>query len=93
MILIRTFRSLMAMTAGIMLISLVAEAIEFGLVTMINGAMTTDPESYFAIRNRGWFLCVKLIYNTAAAVAGGYAAAWIAGDACRKAGTISVRAA
>ena len=47
----------------------------------MNGEPTTDPDAYYAVRNRGWFLAVKLLYNTGAAVGGGYLAALIAGVA------------
>ena len=64
---------------GIIAISVVVEVLEFALVTLINGASTTDPETFYAIRNRTWFLVAKLVYNTAAAVAGGYLTALLAG--------------
>ena len=79
MLLLRIARSLIAIIAGMMVISLIAEVIEMGLVTMVHGELTTDPETYFTIRNRPWFLCTKLAYNTMAAVAGGYVAIWLTG--------------
>ena len=72
-------RSAVGVVAGIIAISAVVEGLEFGLVTLINGASTTDPEAYYAIRNRPWFLMAKLVYNTAAAVGGGYLAVLLAG--------------
>lgn len=72
-------RSILGIVAGIVAISAVVEGLEFGLVTLINGEPTTDPEAYYSVRNRPWFLAAKLIYNTAAAVGGGYLAALIAG--------------
>jgi hypothetical protein len=77
----RTFRSVLAVLVGLILISTVVEAIEFGLVTLINGKPTTDPVTYYAIRNRPWFLMLKLLYNTLAAVGAGYLVARIAGYA------------
>ena len=75
----RAIRTFIAIIVGMFLISALVEGLEFGLVTAINGAPTTEPEAYYAIRNRIWFLAIKLVYNTAAAVAGGFVAALIAG--------------
>ncbi len=77
----RILRSLLGIVAGIVVISMVVEALEFGLVTLINGEPTTDPDVYYAVRNTPGFLALKLLYNTAAAVAAGYLAALIAGYA------------
>ncbi len=77
----RVLRSVFAVLAGIVAISMLVEAIEFGLVTLVNGAPTTDPETYYSIRNRPEFLGLKLVYNTGAAAAGGYLTALIAGYA------------
>jgi len=71
-------RSVGAVVGGLLLISLITETVEVALVTAVNGRPTTDMEAYYAIRNRGWLLAVKLVYNGGAAVAGGYVAAWIA---------------
>jgi hypothetical protein len=67
-------------------ISVLVEGIEFGLVTIINGQPTTDPATYYAVRNRGWFLILKLLYNGLAAFGGGYIAGAIAGYAERRHG-------
>lgn len=72
-------RSTLALIVGILVISLIVEALEFGLVTLINGERVTDPESYYAVRNRGWVLTLKLMYNTSAAFGAGYVTARIAG--------------
>lgn len=74
-------RSVVAVVVGLLLISMLVEAIEFGLVTVVHGAVTTDPTTYFSVRNRTWFLCLKLGYNTAAAFAGGIASGRLAGRA------------
>jgi len=79
--LLRVVRSLAGVVAGLLLISALAEGVEFALVTAINGTPAVDPAEYFAIRNLPWFLALKLAYNTAAAIAGGYLAALIAGAA------------
>ncbi len=38
----------------------------------------TDPDIYFQVRNQPAVLAAKLVYNTAAAIAGGWVAAWLA---------------
>jgi hypothetical protein len=76
---VQLLRSGLAVIAGLIAITLIVEPIEFLLVTLVNGGMTTDPYEYFLIRNRGWFLALKVIYNTAAAAVAGYLTAWIAG--------------
>jgi hypothetical protein len=82
----RVVRSILAIIIGIVFISGVVELLEFSLVTAVNGQPTTDPNVYYGIRNRGWFLIIKLLYNTLAAIAGGFIAAWIAGYAPLKHG-------
>jgi hypothetical protein len=79
-------RSILAIIVGIVVISILVEALEFALVTFIHGEPTTDPETYYGIRNQGWFLGIKLVYNTIFAAAGGYLAAIIAGYALQKHG-------
>ena len=71
-------RSVLAVVVGLVLISLIVELVEFGLVTMAHGAVTTDPVVYFGVRNRPWLLAAKLVYNTAAAVLAGYVTARLA---------------
>lgn len=80
---VRLARSLAAIVLGLLLISLLAEAIEFALVALLNGGATTDPAVYFGIRNRPMVLATKLAYNALAGLAGGYVAAWVAGRAGR----------
>ena len=77
----RVVRTLIAIIVGLLLISVLVEGLEFGLVSAIRGGPTTEPEAYYAVRNRIWFLGLKLVYNTAAAVAGGFVVALIAGYA------------
>jgi hypothetical protein len=74
----RVLRSLLAVVVGLLAISVVVEFLEFGLVTLVNGEMTTDPDVYYGVRNAAWFLGVKLFYNTVAAVGAGYLCALIA---------------
>jgi len=73
-----TLRSVLAVVVGLVLISVVVESVEFGLVSLVNRGMTTDPDVYFSVRNRLAFLGAKLVYNTAAAIGGGWVAAWLA---------------
>jgi hypothetical protein len=79
----RVVRSVLAVVVGLMVISIVVEIIELALVTLVHGSVVTDPVTYFGIRNRLWFLGLKLVYNTAGAVVGGLVAARIAGRAPR----------
>lgn len=72
-------RSLVAILGGIGLISIVAELLEFTLVAAAAGGPLTDLDAYFAIRNRPSILGAKLVYNTVAAILGGYVTARIAG--------------
>ncbi|MFN7986508.1 MAG: hypothetical protein U0529_03490 [Thermoanaerobaculia bacterium] len=69
--------------AGMLVISMLVELLEFALVSAVNGRVTIDPGAYYAIRNRLWFLGLKLTYNTLAAGFGGFLAALIAGHAFR----------
>lgn len=72
-------RSVLAVLAGLVLISIIVESLEFGLVAFVNRGVTTDPDVYFSVRNRPGFLAAKLVYNTAGAIVGGWLAAWLAG--------------
>jgi hypothetical protein len=49
-------RSIFAVFAGLVLISVIAEALEFGLVALVNGEVTTNPNIYFRARNAPAFL-------------------------------------
>ena len=72
-------RSIVAILGGIAVVSLVVETLEFTLVTAVSGGSITDMSEYFAVRNRPTILTAKLVYNTLAAVLGGYLTAKIAG--------------
>ena len=72
-------RSIVAILAGIGLVSIVSEVLEFTLVAAAAGGTIADLEGYFAVRNRPSILTAKLVYNTGAAVLGGYVTARIAG--------------
>jgi len=81
-------RSIFAVFAGLVLISVIAEALEFGLVALVNGEVTTDPNIYFRARNAPAFLVTKVVYNTAAAIVGGLVAARLARRAPRAHGLV-----
>ena len=72
-------RSIIAVLGGIGLISLVTEALEFTLVRAAAGGPIPDMAAYFAVRNGPAILAAKLVYNTLAAVLGGYMTAKVAG--------------
>jgi hypothetical protein len=63
-----TLRSVLAVVVGLAVISLIAESVEFGLVTLVNRGVTTDQAVYFGVRNQPAFLAAKVVYNTAAAI-------------------------
>lgn len=75
----KVLRSILGVLTGLIAISVIAEGIEFLLVTALHGRAVTDPDVYFEVRNRPLVLGLKLVYNTLAAGVGGYLAAWIAG--------------
>ncbi|GMV07257.1 MAG: hypothetical protein AMXMBFR53_35320 [Gemmatimonadota bacterium] len=64
--------------AGLVVLSGLTEALELGLVSLLNRGMTRDPETYFAIRNQPLFLAGKAVYNILFALAAGYLAARLA---------------
>jgi len=80
-VLIQALRSVLGMFLGLMVMSVIAEGIEFILVALVHGSVTTDQDIYFEIRNRPALLAAKFFYNSAAGLAGGYVTAWIAGRA------------
>jgi hypothetical protein len=59
-------RSLLAVFAGLIIISFFTEIIEFSVVTILNGSVTSDQDIYFEIRNRGPIIFLKLVYTTVA---------------------------
>ena len=84
----RVVRSILGILVGLIILSLVAEGIEFLIVTALHGSITTDQGLYFAIRNRMGVLIAKLVYNSGAAFLAGYVAALIAGRAETVHGTV-----
>ena len=73
-------RGLIAILGGIGLVSLVTQLLEFTLVGAAAGGQLTDMAHYFEVRNRPSILAAGLVYNTVAAVLGGYVTAKIAGQ-------------
>ena len=71
-------RSAAAVIGGVALISLIVEPLEFTLVNAIADQPIQDMAGYFAVRNRPGMLAAKLVYNTLAAILGGYMTARIA---------------
>lgn len=82
MTMLNILRSILAVFIGLMLISILVEALEFGIVTVLNGSVPSidEPGAYFAIRNQFPVLLLKLVYNTIGAIIGGYVVAWISGE-------------
>jgi len=72
-------RSIIAVLGGIALVSLIVEPLEFSLVNAISDEPITDMAGYFAVRNQPGILAAKVVYNTLAAVLGGYMTAKLAG--------------
>ena len=71
-------RSLLAVLAGLGVVSLLTEVLEFALVNAVAGARIADMATYVAIRNEPGLLAAKLAYNGLAALLGGYVTARIA---------------
>ena len=71
-------RSAAAVIGGVALISLIVEPLEFTLVNAVADQPIQDMAGYFAVRNRPGILAAKLVYNTLAAILGGYMTARIA---------------
>jgi hypothetical protein len=73
-------RSILAILGGIGLVSLITQLLETTLVGAAAGGQVMDMPHYFAVRNRPSILAAGLVYNTVAAVLGGYMTARIAGQ-------------
>src|SRR4051794_12841026 len=71
-------RMLAGVVIGMVVVTMLAEAMEFATVTVANGGFTTDPPVYFGLRNRPSIITFSLFYKTVAGVSGGFMAAWIA---------------
>ncbi len=68
---------------GLVVITLIAESIEFTIVSLVSGKslgqLQANQDIYFNIRNRNWILISKIFYSLFAGIAGGYFATWISG--------------
>jgi len=80
-------RLVVSVIAGLMVLTLLVEGIEFFLITSISGKdrdyLQNNQDFYFAARNTPPILAAKLVYTLIAAGIGGYLAALIAGPAAR----------
>jgi hypothetical protein len=74
----RAVRSLLAVLLGVGFVSLIVEFLEFTLVNAYAGARIADMGTYLAVRNEPMLLGAKLVYNTLAALLGGYITAKVA---------------
>ena len=74
-------RGIVGVLAGMAVISIVVETLEFTLVNALSGGAIADMAEYFAVRNRPGVLAAKVAYTTLAAVLGGYVTAKVAGAA------------
>ena len=81
-------RTALAVIGGVALISLTVEALEFTLVNAAADEPIRDMARYFAVRNSPGMLAGKLVYNTLAALLGGYMTAKIAGSEEMKHGAL-----
>jgi len=72
-------RSFVSVVGALVVVTLIAETLEFFLIALFHGGFVTDQDLYFSIRNSAVFIPLKLGYNFGAAVVAGYVLAWIAG--------------
>jgi hypothetical protein len=71
-------RSLVGIIAGMAVISIVIQALEFTLVNAMAPSPITDMASYFAVRNRPGVLTMMFVSSAMAGLLGGYVTARIA---------------
>jgi hypothetical protein len=74
-------RVVLGIIIGLLVITIVAEVIEFTLVKSVSGtsfeALQADEQEYFNVRNRTWILISKVFYSLIAGIFGGYITTWI----------------
>lgn len=79
----------LGIVAGLMAISLIAEAIELCIVMVVSGESFTNlrlnQDAYFEVRNRSDILVAKMIYTFFSALVAGYITSWISGNYRKKA--------
>lgn len=75
------FKLLLGVIIGLLVITFVAEVIEFTIVKLISHKsfkeLQANQSEYFNIRNRNWILVSKIFYSLFAGIIGGYLATWI----------------
>ena len=80
----KVVRSILGLIVGFLVIYIVTESIEVGLVSISSEQsmeyLMTQPVEYFKIRNTTWILVFKLFYTLFAAFLGGYLTSKIAKD-------------
>ena len=66
-------RGVIGILLGLVVISGLTESFEFGIVSLLNGGVVTDPETYFAARNQtpGWVWLLLILLTAPAIVVGG----------------------
>ena len=78
----KTMRMLVGVVLGMLTMTVVAESIEFAIVSVMLGKsfdyLSTHQAEYFAARNQTGVLIAKMLYNSIAAIAGGYVTTWVA---------------
>jgi hypothetical protein len=82
-------RTALAVIGGVALISFIVEPLEFTLVNAVAEEPVRDMAGYFAVRNTPAMLAGKMVYNTLAALLGGYITAKIAGAEEMKHGALA----
>ena len=68
-------RSIVAVLAGMGVVAIISQLLEFTLVAAAAGGQLASMGQYFEVRNRPSILAAGLVYNTVAAVLGGYVVA------------------
>lgn len=78
----KAIRLILGIMVGLVAITLVAETIEFVTVKLVSGEsfafLSSNQETYFAVRNQIGILLFKMVYNFVAAVVAGYLLSWVA---------------
>jgi hypothetical protein len=72
-------RSIIAVLAGVAVVSLLVEPLELTLVRAVADGPIANEAEYFAVRNRPLLLAVRVLLSGVAGLLGGYVAAKVAG--------------
>jgi hypothetical protein len=74
-------RFVLGIIVGMLMITIIAEGIEFLIVKLVSGKtfeyLQSNQDEYFSFRNRNWILVFKILYSLIAGIIGGYLTAWI----------------